>query len=161
MGGVAWNIARERRHVLIMILKFPRHLFRSENEHIYIAIARVLAEKFPHRIGSAEVKTILTNKGLECSDEVLEYALSQLSELQYQGRGNLLRAEYFFNLLDYDELSEARSNSRVAACFSIAAILLSGISVLLAWRGTVRIDQSQFEIFQEIYDRIPPMISFI
>ena len=55
---------------------------------------------------------------------------------------HVLKAEYYFKLIEYRELSEARKASNEARIFSIIAIIISLISLIIAGFGTVKLDSS-------------------
>lgn len=118
--------------------------FKKKQEPVYIAITRALAEKLPEKVSQSEVKKCLEKKGIVCSDNVLRFALSHLGQTN-DGDMRLLYPEYYFSLLDYEELVEARKNSREARCLSIVAIILSFLSLGFVLFGTsaVRLDESQ------------------
>jgi hypothetical protein len=128
-------------------------MFFKKKEPVYIAITRALALKFPEKITEGEVREYLQKNGVNCSDETLNFALRQLGYTE-DGTSRLLNAEYYFSLLDYEELTEARKNSREARWLAVIAILISVASLAFVWLGTsnVRLAEDQANILMHIRD---------
>lgn len=136
------------------MIKYASMFFKKKREPVYIAITRALAEKFPEKVSRDEVKEYLEKNKISCSENTLNFALSQLGYTGDNGTTRLLNAEYYFSLLEYEELTEARKNSREARWLSIAAIIIAVASLALVQFGTsdVRLIDEQANILIQIQD---------
>lgn len=135
--------------------------FKKKREPAYIAITRALADKFPEKVTRVEVEQYLEKQNIGCSAGALDFALSQLGYTDDKGASRLLNAEYYFSLLDYEELTEARKNSREARWLAIIALIVSLASLAFVWLGTsnVRLTNEQIEMLMQNGNEPQPVTS--
>ena len=130
---------------------------KSTTEDVVITLLRIGKQCLHDGITYSDVKTRMEESGLDYEPTLLRYLFLKMFEplpIGYSGNDNHrttrdiphgLRVDGYFNLLEHDELNEARQSSRRATYFAAFAILISVVSIIISMisTDTVRLDDQQ------------------
>jgi len=133
----------------------------SNKDNLYIAMLKYGRTKLDAGVSYDEMSVYLKEKGYSTSGMNIFFndSFCRLNDVNkvYDDYGAsekcFLRAEGYFNLLEYEELNEARASSRKATRIALAAIVLSIATALISIGFSInqvnsptRIDPSQLEL---------------
>ena len=139
-------------------------MFNKKKEDVYIAVHRFGRQRILEgkSVTQEDYLKFLEESGYDLHEDVYVKLYLEIfggtwaSDPQHPGPKRYLSAEAYFNLVDYDELQEARHNSRQAWFFSIIAIILSIIAIIapiVVQQDVVINDQQLDQILQAVVQK--------